>query len=143
MEEQSRRLTNRASAVAAVAAFVTQPVPALDELIVVPINYWLVKKIAKSRGIDLKTLPWKSIRKIVWYGAAARLVANFSIGIVPVAGAFANSITAIALTEFLGQWVDAYFENPDSPPPDVTLEGLKKVFTHALDKKKAREAQPA
>src|SRR5690349_1137352 len=140
MEEQSRRLTNRASVVAAVAAFIAQPIPAADELIVVPIHYWLAKRLAKARGVDPKTLPWKSIRKIVWYGAAARLVANFSIGLVPVAGSFANSITAIALTEFLGQWLEAYLETPLAPPAEVTMEGLKRIFTQALAKKKAEQA---
>ena len=139
MEEQSRKLTNRASLIAAVAAFIAQPIPAADELIVVPINYWLVKRIAKARGVDPKTLPWTSIRKIVWYGAAARLVANFSIGLVPVAGSFANSVTAIALTEFLGQWIDAYLETPHAPPAEVTMEGLKRIFTQALAKKKAEQ----
>jgi uncharacterized protein (DUF697 family) len=137
MEEKSRRLTNRASVIAAVAAFIAQPIPAGDELIVVPIHYWLAKRIAKARGVDPKSLPWKSIRKIVWYGAAARLVANFSIGLVPIAGSLANSVTAIALTEFLGQWLDAYLETPHVPPAEVTMAGLKRIFTQALAKKKA------
>lgn len=135
MEPRTRRLTNVYSGVSAVAAFVTQPVPALDELIVVPIHYALVVKIARARSFSILKLPWRPIKKIIWYGAAARLVGNFSLGLVPVLGMFSNAITAIALTEYLGRYLDEAIEHPDRPPPDVTMEGLKELFTNA--KKKA------
>src|SRR5689334_23093274 len=106
MERRSRRITNVYGGVAAVAAFVTQPVPALDEVIVVPIHSALVLRLARSRGVSIRKLPWRAIQRIIWYGAAARLVANMSLGLVPVAGAFANSVTAIALTEYLSRWLD-------------------------------------
>ena len=135
MDPKRRRLTNRCSGVAAVVAFVTQPIPGGDELIVVPVHYWLVARMAKGRGARLRDMPWRSIQKIIWYGAGARLVANFSLGLVPVVGAFSNSITAIALTEFLARWLDVYIANPDQPPPEVTMDGLKRVFADALEKK--------
>jgi uncharacterized protein (DUF697 family) len=139
MERKSRRITNVYAGVAAVAAFVTQPVPALDELVVVPMHYALVVGLARSRGVSVFKLPWRSIQRIIWYGAAARLVANFSLGLVPVAGAFANSITAIALTEYLSRWLDEAISHPDQPPPDVTMDGLKSLFKSALQKKGAEE----
>lgn len=142
MDQKARRLTNRCSGVAAVASFVAQPIPAADELIVVPIHYWLVVRMARQRGVRIRSMPWASIKKIIWYGAAARLVVNFSLGLVPVVGAFSNSITAIALTEYLARWLDAYIEDPSKPPPEVTMEGLKSMFTDAL-KKKAKEKQAA
>jgi uncharacterized protein (DUF697 family) len=141
MERRSRRITNVYSGVAAVTAFVTQPIPGADELLVVPIHYALCARLARSRGVSIFKLPWRSVQRIIWYGAAARLVANFSLGLVPVLGAFSNSITAIALTEFLARWLDDFLANPEQPPPDVTMKGLKALFTGALRKSDA--AKPA
>jgi uncharacterized protein (DUF697 family) len=137
MEPKTRRITNVYSGVAAVAAFFTQPVPMLDEVIVVPIHYGLTVRMARSRGVSIFKLPWRSVQRIIWYGAGARLVANMSLGLVPVVGAFVNSITAIALTEFLARWLDEFLEHPDQPPPDVTMEGLKTLFENAVKKSRA------
>jgi uncharacterized protein (DUF697 family) len=139
MERKSRRITNVYSGVAAVTAFVTQPIPGADELLVVPIHYALCARLARSRRVSVFKLPWRSVQRIIWYGAAARLVANFSLGLVPVLGAFSNSITAVALTEFLARWLDDFLASPGQPPPEVTMEGLKALFTGALRKSRAAE----
>ena len=139
MERRSRRITNRASGVAAVLSFLTQPIPGADELLVVGIHYYLVVRLARSRDVSVLKLPWRSLQRIVWYGAGTRLVANFSIGLVPVVGMFSNAITAIALTEFLARWLDEYILHPETPPPDVTMAGLKEIFANALKKKKKGE----
>jgi uncharacterized protein (DUF697 family) len=138
VERKSRRITNRASGVAAVLSFLTQPIPGADELLVVGIHYYLVVRLARSRGASVFALPWRSLQRIVWYGAGARLVGNFSLGLVPVLGMFSNAVTAIALTEFLARWLDEYLEHPDAPPPDVTMDGLKQLFANALKKKSAK-----
>jgi uncharacterized protein (DUF697 family) len=139
MERRSRRITNRASGVAAVLSFVTQPIPGADEVLVVGIHYYLIVRLARSRKVSVLELPWRSLQRIVWYGAAARLVANFSLGLVPIVGMFSNAITAIALTEFLARWLDEYILHPDTPPPEVTMAGLKEIFANALKKKKKEE----
>jgi uncharacterized protein (DUF697 family) len=140
MERKSRSITNRASGVAAVLSFLTQPVPGADELLVVGIHYYLVVRLARSRGASVMDLPWRSLQRIVWYGAGARLVGNFSLGLVPFLGMFSNAATAIALTEYLARWLDEYLEHPDHPPPEVTLDGLKQLFANALKKKSKDEA---
>jgi hypothetical protein len=66
-------------------------------------------------------------------------VANFSLGLVPIVGMFSNAITAIALTEFLARWLDEYILHPDTPPPEVTMAGLKEIFANALKKRKKEE----
>jgi uncharacterized protein (DUF697 family) len=136
MERRSRRITNRASGVAAVVSFVTQPIPGADELLVVGIHYYLVVRLARARGVQLRKLPWRSLQRIVWYGAGARLVANFSLGLVPFVGMFSNAITAAALTEFLARWLDEFIEHPEAPPPEVTREGMKELFANVLKRKK-------
>jgi uncharacterized protein (DUF697 family) len=146
MTVNTGRITTFYSGASAVVAFVTQPVPALDELIVVPIHYRLCTRLAREHGVAKKDLPWKQIRKIIWYGAGARLVGNFSLGIVPVVGMFSNAITAIALTEFLAEYVEQALAKPGTPPPEVTMEGLKALFSEALrrhaEKKAKRDAPP-
>lgn len=141
MERKSRSITNRASGVAAVLSFLTQPIPGADELLVVGIHYYLVVRLARSRGAPVLDLPWRSLQRIVWYGAGARLVGNFSLGLVPVVGMFSNALTAIALTEYLARWLDQYLLHPDQPPPEVTLEGLKELFASALQKKKGETTE--
>jgi uncharacterized protein (DUF697 family) len=142
MEPKTRKLTTRWGGVAAVVSFIVQPIPAADELIVVPIHYWLVVRIAKARGVRVRDLPWSSIKKIIWYGAGARLVANFSLGLVPFVGPFSNAITAIALTEHLGRWIDDYIKDPTNPPPEITMAALKKTFEDAIAKR-SKKAQGA
>jgi uncharacterized protein (DUF697 family) len=140
MDPKSRRTTNVHSGVAAVIAFITQPIPAGDEIIVIPIHYSLCVKMARKRGFSVLKLPWRSIQRVIWYGAAARLVVNFSLGLLPFIGAFSNAITAIALTEYLGRYLDLAITHPDKPPPEITIEGLKALFTDAI--KKARSSAP-
>jgi uncharacterized protein (DUF697 family) len=140
MEEQSRRITNLMSGVTAVTAFVTQPVPALDELVVIPMHYYLVMRLARARGVATLNLPWRNIQSIIWYGAGARLVVNVSFGLVPVAGAVVNSITAIALTEYLGRYMDELLTNPTAVPRALSFAALKELFNRAVQK--ATESRP-
>ncbi len=89
-----------------------------------------------------RKLPWRSIQRIIWYGAAGRLVTAISVGLVPVVGAFVNPITAVALTKFLSRWLDELMKHPNEPPPEVTMAGLKTLFATAL-KKSAGESTTA
>ncbi len=132
VEPNARKLTRLYSGASGVIAFVSQPIPALDELIVVPIHYRLCTKMAKLHGVDKSKLPWKQIRKIIWYGAAGRLAANLSLGLLPVVGLFANAVTAIALTEFLAHYLDEALAHPEKPPQDVTMASMKTLFEEAL-----------
>lgn len=136
MEARTRKITNRVSTVAAVVAFVLQPIPGGDELGIVPLHYYLPVRLARMRRVPLAKLPWRAIQRIIWYGCGARLVGNFSLGLIPIAGAFTNSVTAIALTEFLGRYLDGVLDAPDAPAPEVTMSNLKQLFADALRKKK-------
>jgi len=142
MDSRARKVVNRVSVVAAVTSFVLQPIPALDELAVVPMHYYLIVRLARMRGAPLAALPWRSLQRIVWYGAGARLVANFSLGLIPVAGAFSNAVTAMVLTEFLGRWLEHVIEHPEEPRPEVTMASLRTMFAEAMaDRKKKKTAR--
>lgn len=116
MEPKIRRMTNKYSAVAAVTSFITQPIPGADELIVVPIHYHFAVSLTRTRGAPILAAPWLQVSKIIWGGAAVRLFANFTLGLVPVAGLFSNAITAVALTELLARYLDGALSAPASPP---------------------------
>ena len=121
------------SATTAVVSFVTQPIPLLDELVVIPMHYLLCVRLASAHGVKRKDLPWKQIKKIIWYGAGARVLANVSLGLVPVVGMFSNAVTAIALTEYLGHYIAEVVAHPGRPAPDITMAKLKKLFATAVE----------
>jgi uncharacterized protein (DUF697 family) len=132
MNRETRHLTNRHAAVAAVASFIAQPIPAADELVVIPIHYVLAGKLWRRSGVPLLKVPWWRVNKLIWGGAAARLVVNFTFGLVPVAGAVSNAVTALALTEWLARYLDAALADPDAPPPEVTMDELKKAMAAVM-----------
>jgi uncharacterized protein (DUF697 family) len=142
MQPDVRRLTNRHAAITAVASFILQPIPAADELVVVPIHYYFAASLTRKRGAKVMSAPWGKVQKIIWGGAVARLFANFTIGLVPVAGAFSNAITAVALTEYLARYLDDALDHPGEPPPDVTLRELRALFA-GLRKRPAAEVATA
>jgi len=118
MDPESRRLTNMTSAATAALSFVTQTIPAADELLVVPVHYWFAVSFTHKRGLGLWRTPWIRVSGIIWGGAGARLVANFALGLIPVAGAFSNVVTAVALTELLARYLDgALGDSAASPRP--------------------------
>jgi uncharacterized protein (DUF697 family) len=107
MDPETRDVVHRHAAAAAAASFIAQPIPAADELVVIPIHYLLASKMLKMRGVASNAAPWRPLHAIIWGGAALRLVVNFTMGLVPLAGAFSNALTAIALTQCLGRYLDA------------------------------------
>ncbi|XYI00461.1 hypothetical protein ACMHYB_12165 [Sorangium sp. So ce1128] len=124
-------MTNTYSAVTAVTSFVTQLIPGADELIVVPIHYYFSASMTRRRGVPLLKAPWLQVSKIIWGGAAVRLFANFTLGLVPVAGIFSNAVTAVALTELLGRYLDGALSSPASPP-EVSMKAIKDAIQRPL-----------
>jgi len=141
VQQKIRRITHVYSGVAAVAAFVLEPIPALDELVIVPVHFGLCASLAAARGVKVKSLPWKPIRRLIWYGAAGRFLANASIGLIPIVGNITNALTAIALTERIAKYVDDAIEHPDQLPPEITIESLKQLFLDII--KKRQEKKPS
>lgn len=131
MDPESRRLTNKYSFITALVSFVTQPVPGADELIVVPIHYYFSVSLTRQRGRPLLDAPWMQLSKIIWGGAAVRLFANFSLGLVPVAGLFSNAATAFALTELLARYLDEALATPSAPAP-ISLRMLKQTLERSM-----------
>ena len=143
MQPKVRRITNVYSGVAAVAAFVLEPIPALDELVIVPVHFGLCASVAAARGVKVKSLPWPQLRRLIWYGAAARFVANASLGLIPIVGNFTNALTAVALTKKVASYVDDAIEHPDETPPEITVESLKQMFLDIIQEQKDKRKRAA
>jgi uncharacterized protein (DUF697 family) len=132
MDRKARRSTNLTSGVAACVSFLVAPIPAADELVVIPLHMRLARKLAKQRGVKKEELPWKQIKQVVWWGAGARLIGNIALGEIPLVGGLANAFTAVVLTEFLSRWMDAYLADPAHPPAGITRDVMRSMFDAAV-----------
>jgi uncharacterized protein (DUF697 family) len=117
------------SAGAAGISFIVQPVPGFDQVAVIPIQYLLAASLGKERGTPLSKAAWSQVHQIIWGGGALRLVLGLSLGLIPVAGAFTNAITAFVTTEYLGYYVDRALDNPKQPPPPLSIQDIIDAFT--------------
>jgi hypothetical protein len=124
MEPKIRRLILRYSIKSAVVSVIAHPVPAVDEIFVIPVHYGLSVKMAMAHKARILGLPWRQVHKIIWGGAAVRFCIDVTFGLVPIAGLVSHTLTAVTLTQFLGQYLDEALRQP-GPPPPVTLQTLK------------------
>ncbi|WP_437322161.1 hypothetical protein [Sorangium sp. So ce394] len=119
------RLTTQAfSAGAAGVSFVVQPVPGSDQLFVIPIQYLLAASLAKERGATLSKAAWSQVHQLIWGGGALRLMLGLTLGLIPLAGAVTNALTAFLTTEVLGDYVERALDNPDNPPPALSIQDV-------------------
>jgi uncharacterized protein (DUF697 family) len=104
--KRSRDLTHAFAAVAATVAFLTEPIPALDEILIVPMQYLLAASIAKARHRKLSSVPWKRVSLTIWGGVGLRFLSETALRPIPVVGLAANAIVTFGTTEILGSSVD-------------------------------------
>ncbi len=103
---RSRILTHTFAAATTVVGFLAEPVPALDEILVVPMQYTLAALIPIARGESPFKVPWLRASAIIWGGVAVRFVSETLLRSVPVVGMASNAILTFASTEILGHYVD-------------------------------------
>ncbi|WP_438016656.1 hypothetical protein WMF18_38585 [Sorangium sp. So ce315] len=93
------RLTTHAfSAGVAGISFSVQPLPGSDQLFVIPIQHLLAASLAKERGSSLSKAAWSQVHQLIWGGGALRLMIGLTLGLIPLAGAVTNAITAFVST---------------------------------------------
>jgi hypothetical protein len=139
MDARARKLSIRYGWASAGVAFLFGSLPLLDEVVVVPVHYTLIVRLARMRRFPLRRLPWRQLQRIVWYGAGARTALGLSLTLIPLAGAVANWVTAIALTEYLAQYLDEAMSHPERPAPEITRAQLVRLF----EKARAERGKPA
>jgi hypothetical protein len=88
----------------------------------------LCVRLARAKKFKVRALPWKQIRRIIWYGAAARTALSLALTPIPFAGAAANYATAVALTEFLSRYIDDAMAHPESAPREITMDEIRRLF---------------
>jgi len=103
---RTRILTHSFAAATTVVGFIAEPVPGLDEALVVPMQYALAGSIALARGEKLSSVPWLKASLIIWGGVGVRFVSETLLRGVPLVGMAANAILTFASTEILGHYVD-------------------------------------
>jgi uncharacterized protein (DUF697 family) len=111
--ERSRRLTHAFACATAAAGFLAEPIPALDEILIVPIQYLLAASIAKARDRRLSRVPWGKVSTIIWGGVGLRFVSETASRSVPVVGPAANAVLTLLTTELLGSFVDRALDAQD------------------------------
>ena len=107
MDPAVERIIRRTSLLTAALGVVLSPIPLADELLLLPIYGVLTSRIAKRpRARRSGSSPWKPICATAMAGLAARAAVNLTVGYVPGVAAAASAVTAVALTQFFGGYVD-------------------------------------
>jgi uncharacterized protein (DUF697 family) len=103
---RGRSLTHGFAAAVAVVGFVFEPIPALDEILMVPLQYALAALLAKTRSRSLSSVPWGKASRIIWGGVGVRFISESTLRWAFPVGAAANASLAFTTTEILGHHVD-------------------------------------
>jgi uncharacterized protein (DUF697 family) len=104
-EEVARHIRG-ASIAAAVLGVVLSPIPLADEIVLLPVFGVLTAKIARTRGVGVRAVPWRPIAVTAVAGLGARAAVNVTVSYIPVVAAAANAASGVLLTRLLGRYVD-------------------------------------
>jgi uncharacterized protein (DUF697 family) len=127
-----RDAIHRSSLVAAGLAAVLSPVPMADEVALLPVYGLMTRAIGRAHGLSPSAIPWRPVVRTVVSALVARAAMNLAVSLVPGVAAAANAASAVALTEWLGRYVDRACSEPASAVP-VDLRAI-------LDELRARAA---
>jgi uncharacterized protein (DUF697 family) len=138
MSPRVERLIRRTSLVSAALGVVLSPIPLADELLLLPIYGFLATRIGKDHLLSIGQIPWKPIGATAVAGLAARAAVNLTVSYIPGLAAVANAVSALALTQFFGRYVDEACAHPSEARPLSVQEVVSQIRT-----KKEPTATPA
>jgi uncharacterized protein (DUF697 family) len=133
------RLIRRASIFSAALGVVLSPIPLADELILLPVYGVMTARIAKHRGLAASGIPWRPVMATAAAGLAARAAVNVTVSYIPGVAAFANAVSAVALTQFFGRYVDGACQNPTG----ARAFSMKEILASLRKTRGAHEGEPA
>jgi uncharacterized protein (DUF697 family) len=133
------RLIRRTSLLTAGLGVVFSPIPLIDELLLFPIYGVLASRISKDHGLAFGQVPWKPIATTAVAGLAARAAVNVTVSYIPGVAAVANAVSALALTQFFGRYVDEACAHPTEARP----LSVQEVVSHFRAAKKQKAEAPA
>jgi uncharacterized protein (DUF697 family) len=109
-----RRVITRTSVIGFGLGVVLSPIPLADELLLLPVYAVMTTRIAKHHGLPFKKIAWRPILSTVAAGLAARAAINVTVSFIPGVAAVANAVSAAALTQLMGRYVDAACADPSA-----------------------------
>jgi uncharacterized protein (DUF697 family) len=112
MQEEVERVIRRTSILTAALGVILSPIPLADELLLLPIFGLMTTRIGKQHGLTSRGIPWKPVGATAVAGLAARAAINVTVSYIPGIAAAANAVSAIALTQFFGRYVDGVCDDP-------------------------------
>ncbi len=107
------RLIRRTTALAGALGVVLSPIPLADELVLLPMYGVMTARVAAQRGLSLRRVPWRPVLTTAVAGLVARGLVNVTVAYIPGVAAAANAVSAVALTQFFGRYVDGACQDPE------------------------------
>lgn len=117
MHADVRDAIRRSSLVAAGLAAVLSPVPLADELALLPVYGLMTRAIGRAHGLPPAAIPWRPVARTAVNALVARAAVNLAVSLVPGVAAAANAASAVAVTEWLGRYVDGACSEPAAAVP--------------------------
>jgi uncharacterized protein (DUF697 family) len=127
MDPRVARLVHRTGLVNAAIGAVLSPIPLADELILFPIFGWMTSRIARIHALSDDRIPWQPIRATRVAALVARAGLNVTVAYIPGVAAFANAVSAFAVTELVGRYVDKLCTDPESAQAMTVQEIVQKL----------------
>jgi len=133
------RLIRRTSIATGALGVILSPIPLADELLLLPVYAFLSLRIGKDHSLDARAIPWRPICTTTLAGLAARAAVNVTVSYIPGVAAAANAATAVALTQFLGRYVDEACAHPENATP----LGVKDVIERIRPRRASANGPPS
>ena len=112
MEAGIGRVVHATSATAAAIGALLSSFPLVDELLLAPLYGLMALRIGRLHALELAAIPWRPIGRTTFNGLLARAGLNIAVAFIPGVAAAANALSAAALSEWLGRYVDACCDAP-------------------------------
>jgi uncharacterized protein (DUF697 family) len=121
------KLIRRTSIATGALGVIFSPIPLVDELLLLPIYAVMSVRIGRDHSLDARAMPWRPICATAIAGLAARAAVNVTVSYIPGVAAAANAVTAVALTQFFGRYVDEACAHPEGAKPLGVQDVIERI----------------
>ena len=141
VSESVQRVITRTSVIGFGLGVVFSPIPLADELLLLPIYAVMTTRIARHHGLSFRQIAWRPILSTAAAGLAARAALNLTVSFIPGVAAVANALSAAALTQLMGRYVDAACRDPQAARA-MSPAAIIEVLRARLSRKATATATP-
>jgi uncharacterized protein (DUF697 family) len=117
LKQEVRKIVRQTGLFSGVVAVALSPVPLADEAVLLPTLAFMAARIGRAHGVGTLELPWRRVASATLAALGARATVNLAVSYMPGVAAAANAVTAIAMT----QWLGAYVDRACTPLGDTTI----------------------